>query len=624
MRLNAHPTGELTEPNASQRFESRDRESFFAAQARNRRATWRISALCVLAAALMGIPLALIITPLLYGVALIIADAVNLFSPLPPEFWRLASEVSRFGRVALDWLLQQKAADPQALAIGVAVMLLPGILFSLALWAGVNLMFRRSGTGGAVLALRAREPNPNELKELQLIDVVQEMAIAAGLPAPQVLLIDAPGANAGIIGASPEDARLIVSRRLIEDLSRDELEGAVAHLIGSIGNGDLRISMRMTAVFEACGLLVAVMNAPFGSQSRRILWRMVRYSLIRREGDPQEAAVVADLLTRSAALEVDDIDRFFDATGKKSRMRSIRNFIFFPIFFTNTAVKLLLWFFSWAALGPLMGLLWHTRQYLADASAVQLTRDPDGLARALQKLNEEPGEIPGGDWASHLFLVRPGRSGNTFATDPQQRQMLAQAWAASTTAASASMPAASSDFAAISRQLPEIMHAAFAGDERATARLRSLYQSVSAADPEFAAQFPNPDDLIAARKSDLEAMSRLRVARPHPSALGQAGKQKDQAPSSPETPSLVGFHASLKRRLKRLALLGAHIDPVARDRKAGIVILALSLLLGPFVLLAILMLLLLIAVMTMASLTFVTIWLAVIHKLFALAGSPTA
>lgn len=81
--LNAHPTGELTEPNARQRFEPRDRESFFAAQARNRRATWRISVLCVLAAALMGIPLALIITPLLYGVALIIADVVNLFSPLP-------------------------------------------------------------------------------------------------------------------------------------------------------------------------------------------------------------------------------------------------------------------------------------------------------------------------------------------------------------------------------------------------------------------------------------------------------------------------------------------------------------------------------------------------------------
>jgi Zn-dependent protease with chaperone function len=622
--LNAHPTGELTEPNARQRFEPRDRESFFAAQARNRRATWRISVLCVLAAALMGIPLALIITPLLYGVALIIADVVNLFSPLPPEFWRQAGEVSRFGRVALDWLLQQRTADPQALAIGASVMLLPGILFSLALWAAVNLMFHRSGTGGGVLALKAREPNQSELKELQLVDVVQEMAIAAGLTAPQVMLIDSPGANAGIIGASPEDARLIVSRPLLEDLSRDELEGAVAHLIGSIGNGDLRISMRMTAVLEACGLLTTILNAPFGPQSRRILWQMVRYSLIRREGDPQEAAVVADLLTRSAGLEVDDIDRFFDATGKKSRLRSIRNFIFFPIFLSNTAVKLLLWFFSWAVLGPLMGLLWHTRQYLADASAVQLTRDPDGLARALQKLSEEPGEIPGGDWASHLFLVRPRRSGSTFAANAQQRQMLAQAWAASATAASAPMPSNSAAFAAISQQLPEIMRAAVAGDERAAARLRSLYQSVSAADPELAAQFPNPDDLIAARKGDLEAVSRLRAARRNPAALGQAGKQKDQAPSSPETPSLVGFHASLKRRLKRLALLGAHIDPVARDRKAGIVILVFSLLLGPFALLAILLLLLLIAVMTLASLTFVVIWLAVIHKLFALAGSPSA
>lgn len=624
MQLNTHPTGELTEPNARQRFEPRDRESFFAAQVRNRRATWRISVLCVLAAALMGIPLALIITPLLYGVALITADVVNLFSPLPPEFWRQASEVSRFGRVALDWLLQQKAADPQALAIGTAVMLLPGILFSIALWTGVNLILRRSGTGGAILALRAREPNPSELKELQLVDVVQEMAIAAGLPAPQVMLIDSPGANAGIIGASPEDARLIVSRCLIEDLTRDELEGAVAHLIGSIGNGDLRISLRMTTVFEACGLLMVVMNAPFGPQSRKILWRMVRYSLIQRKGDPEEAAAVVDLLTRSATLEVDDIDRSFDGSGKKSGLHSIRNFIFFPIFLTNTAVRLLLWFFSWAVLGPLLGLLWHTRQYLADASAVQLTRDPDGLARALQKLNEEPGEIPGGDWASHLFLVRPRRSGSGFVPNAKQRQMLTQAWAASATPASASVVGASPDFAAISRQLPEMMRAALAGDEHAAAHLRALYQSVSAADPELAAQFPNPDDLIAARKGDLEAMSRLRAARSNPPAPSQTDKQKDQASSSPETPSLVGFHASLKRRLKRLALLGAHIDPVPRDRKAGIVILALSLLLGPFALLAILLLLLLIAVMTLASLTFVVIWLAVIHKLFALAGSPSA
>ena len=63
--------------------------------------------------------------------------------------------------------------------------------------------------GGALLALKAREPNQSDLKELRLADVVQEMAIAAGLPAPRVMLIDAPGANAAAIGTSPEDARIV-------------------------------------------------------------------------------------------------------------------------------------------------------------------------------------------------------------------------------------------------------------------------------------------------------------------------------------------------------------------------------------------------------------------------------
>jgi len=136
-------------------------------------------------------------------------------------------------------------------------MLLPGVMLSMALWVGVNIMFHRSGVGGALLALKAREPNQAELKELQLADVVQEMAIASGLPAPQVMLVDSPGANAAAIGTSPYDARIVVSRRLVDDLSRDELEAVLAHLIASIGNGDLHIAFRMTAVLETCGLLVA-------------------------------------------------------------------------------------------------------------------------------------------------------------------------------------------------------------------------------------------------------------------------------------------------------------------------------------------------------------------------------
>ncbi|MBV8053526.1 MAG: M48 family metalloprotease, partial [Acidobacteriaceae bacterium] len=236
-----------------QRYLPRDRESFLDAQRRNRRATWRISVLCVVAAVIMGIPLALIITPLLYAVVLIGADIINYFSPLPQDFWQLASEFARFGKVALNWLLQHQAADPGTLVIGLAVMLLPGILLSVALWLAVDVLFRRSGVGGALLALNAREPNQNQLKELQLVDVVQEMAIAAGIPPPTVMLIDSGGANAAAIGSCAADARIVVSRRLLDDLSRDELEGVLAHMIASIGNGDLRIAFRITAVFETCG-----------------------------------------------------------------------------------------------------------------------------------------------------------------------------------------------------------------------------------------------------------------------------------------------------------------------------------------------------------------------------------
>lgn len=155
--------------------------------------------------------------------------------------------------------------------IGGAVLLLPGTILSAGLWLAINALFQRAGVGGALLALKARDPSPSDLKELQLADVVEEMAIAAGLPAPKVMLIDASGANAAAIGTSAQDARIIVSRGLIERLTRDQLEGALAHLVASIGNGDLRIAFRVTSVFETYGLLLAVINSPFGSDSRRTL-----------------------------------------------------------------------------------------------------------------------------------------------------------------------------------------------------------------------------------------------------------------------------------------------------------------------------------------------------------------
>ncbi len=590
----------------------RDRESFFDAQRRNRRATWRLSAVSVLAAVVMGIPLALIVTPLIYAVTLIGASVLNYFLPLPPEFWQLADQFANFAMTAGNWLFNHQPADPQSLAMGAAVLLVPGAALSVTLWLGVNALFQRAGVGGALLALKAREPNPADLNELRLRDVVEEMAIAAGVPAPRIMLIDTRAANAAVIGTSAEDARIVVSRGIVEQLNRDELAGALAHLVASIGNGDLRIAFRVTSVFETCGLLVALINSPFGPQSRRTLWRIVRYGIVGK-GGAEEAAAVAALLTRGAGLETDDIDNLFDTTSsKKSVLRSIRNFLLFPIFFTNVAIKLSLWFFSGTMLEPSVALLWRTRKYLADAAAVQLTRNPDGLAEALRKLNDEPGAIPGGEWASHLFLVNPGGSDRMHDAKPNsaQQQMMARIWAASESGNSNPSPA-SMDMPTVLKEIAATGRAAMAGDQKAVARMEAFRQSAASALGTTTAEMPDWSDLAAAQHGDPAALRRLKEFSQKMEGPREPQKDPEQSSDISQT-GFLGFYPSLKRRLKRLDRMGAHVQ-IEEGRKPWIVIAVLSVLLGPPLLLAAALLVLLIGIMTMASLTFLVVWLAFIH-----------
>ena len=605
----------------------RDRESFFEAQRRNRRATWRLSAASGMATMVMGIPLALVITPLLYAATLILADIVNIWAPVPASFWQRADEVARYGLVVIGWLAQGQAADPRALLLGGAILLLPGAILSAGFWLGINALFRRAGVGGALLALKARDPNPSDLKELQLSDVIEEMAIAAGLAAPRILLIDARAANAAVIGTSPDDARIVVSRGLLDQLNRDELEGALAHLVASVGNGDLRIAFRVTSVFETCGLLVALINSPFGSQSRGTLWRVVRFGLRRkanREASAEEAAAVAALLTRGAGLETDDIDRVFDTTGKKSLFRSIRAFLLFPIFFTNVAIKLSLWFFSLSMLEPCFALLWRTRKYLADASAVQLTRNPDGLAQALRKLNAQRGAIPGGQWASHLFLVSPGgtdRVSGEQTISPQQEK-LAQIWAACARGNDpAPSSAASTNLLSVTGEIMATGRAAMAGDQNAIARMTAFRQAAAAALGTTPEELPSLAVIAGSQHGDALALLHLRRFSGKLHADGEAAEDSSSIASGA---GYMSFHPSLKRRLKRLNRMGAHVELKSEKwNAASVMFLAgLALLLGPLVLAAAALLVLLIAIMTMASLAFLTLWLAVIHKLFVVFLHP--
>lgn len=608
----------------------RDRESFFEAQRRNRHATWRLSVVCLLAIIVMGIPIALTATPLLYAAALFIADVVNIWVSLPLSFWQHANDIARYGLLAIDWLTANKAANPQAVAIGAAILLLPGTFLSVGLWLAVNALFRRAGVGGVLLALEAREPNPSEMKELQLSDVVQEMAIAAGLPAPRIMLIDTPAANAAAVGTSPNDARIVVTRGLLEQLNRDELEGALAHLVASIGNGDLRIAFRVASVFETYGLLLALINSPFGPHARRTLWRIVRYSLRSGKGganNAAESAAVAGLLRRGAGLEIDDIDNFFDTTShKKSVLRSIRNFLFFPIFLTNFAIKLSLWFFSFSMLEPSMALLWRKRVYLADASAVQLTRNPDGLAEALRKLNSAPRAIHGAGRAPHLFLVNP--AGSDRMDDPKanraNQQMLAQMWAASAPneAAPVNSPASSLTNSASPFAITDIFaasQAAIAGDANAAARMMAFRQAGATALDRPVDELPELADLAAAQRGDKAAILRMAQFK---KAINADETEDNDSPQSANdsTSNFAGFFPSLKRRLKRLDRMGAHVELESnRAGPAAIIFLgALFLFLSPFALLAVALILVLIGVLMFASLGFLTVWMTFIHQLFVM------
>src|SRR4029077_11071164 len=123
-------------------------ETFFAAQKRNRRATWRMSALCAFAAFIMGIPLTLVLTPLLYVLTMAVAEIINHFSPIP-EFLEQAGQLAHLGARVADYVLNQKGTlDPQELVTGLALVLLPGMAVAFALWAGMLMLFRRGGVGG--------------------------------------------------------------------------------------------------------------------------------------------------------------------------------------------------------------------------------------------------------------------------------------------------------------------------------------------------------------------------------------------------------------------------------------------------------------------------------------------
>jgi Zn-dependent protease with chaperone function len=622
---------EATKP--ARNFGPANPETFFAAQKRNRRATWRMSALCTFAAFIMGIPLTLVLTPLLYTLGMVVLETVNHFSP-QPELLRQANDLAKLGLRVADYVINQKGTlDPGELAAGLTFVLLPGMAVAYGLWFAMLALFRHGGVGGTLASMNAREPNQADLKELQLADVAQEMAIAAGLPAPKIMLVDSIGANAAAVGTSMHDARIVISRRLLDDLDRDQMQAILAHLVGSIGNGDLGIAFTVTSVFETCGLLLDIINAPFGKESRSHLWRVARYML--GGGTPEKRAADASEIAESLATSIDadtpDMDQYFKQ-GNPGLIKKAYRLVMFPLMFTNMAIRLTLWIFLNALLGPSMAMLWRTRRYLADASSVELTRNPDALARALQCLSEDNTAFDSGDWATHLFVVNPKGDSGLRGQQPSQQQMAKaiQSWASTAHMMSAQDAAnlydklvaapgttgiaagvAGNDWPSVRQQIITTVKAAAMGDQQAAARLQAMAEMMGERLPVGLGELPNFADIQAARHGDKAAIERLKLAQ-------QGSRQVQAKRSHSSMQSFASFHPPLVKRAKRLQKMGSHM--IAPVRAGGWVLTVfmtlLYVIIVPLLTVAGGAVLMVIGILIGMNLMLLALWLTAIHWFF--------
>lgn len=216
------------------------------------------------------------------------------------------------------------------------------------------------------------------LKEAQLLNIVTECAIASSLPVPQTYIIDAEQINAFAAGLSAENVAIAITRGALNQLSREEIQGVIAHEFGHISNGDTKIGLRLAAM---------VMGFYF------ILYLALRLFQISERG-------------RGGSRRFGEIGR--------------NPVLWVALIFAGAGA--ITWLFG----SILKAAVSRQREYLADASSVQFTRNPDGLANALRKIQDETiKDMPKTGMAySHLYLDDHESLSSLFATHPPLKKRI--------------------------------------------------------------------------------------------------------------------------------------------------------------------------------------------------------
>lgn len=272
------------------------------------------------------------------------------------------------GGVYLVATLVVGANAPNAAAFSPSRFALVATLVLLTITSGSLYKISALRDGGDAVARmlggRLLDPDRADLAERRLLNVVDEMALAAGTPVPPVYVLDdEPGINAFAAGFTPGDAVVAVSKGALGRLTRDELQGVVGHEFSHILNGDMRLNLRLIGLVH--GILVIALTG-------QVLLRVVSQGRLGRGGGKDRGGVVLALVVTGVGLLV----------------------------------------VGWV--GVLLGrvircAISRQREFLADASSVQFTRNPEGLAGALKKIGGfSAGSLlrsPNAEQASHMFFA---------------------------------------------------------------------------------------------------------------------------------------------------------------------------------------------------------------------------
>jgi Zn-dependent protease with chaperone function len=323
--------------------------NFFQRQAETRNASRRLVVLFVLAV-----------------IAVVTAVDVALFT----AFASLSPEAEGLQLPTLAWMSEHQGVVAITTLIVIGVIALSSLYKTAVLSGGGGVVAR--SLGGVRISADTTDP-----QQRRLLNVVEEMSIAAGVPMPEVYLLEQEsGINAFAAGHNAANAAIGVTRGAMTKLSRAELQGVIAHEFSHVLNGDMRLNVRLMGLLF--GLLVIALIA------RTVLRHAPRGGSSKKGG----GAVAAVLLIAAAVLIIGYVGLFF---GRLIQAAVSRH-----------------------------------RESLADASAVQFTRDPSGLRGALVKI----GALSGGsklasaevEEVAHM-LFAPGIS-RFFATHPDLEERL--------------------------------------------------------------------------------------------------------------------------------------------------------------------------------------------------------